>query len=215
MADEISKAPESSPAVAVASSENLPPKSEKKENPAPVIEPAKVGTAGDANGKPGILDRIVSSLPGKKRGPKGPWKHKEDASKIAAQAPVGIIPAATPEPSAVPKGFIKKTVRAFLGVIDGMVMRKVYAVTEKLSGDKKQAQNFAEQVAMTKEEADLISELTDVVAKKYGMTEEASPEILLGVAVLGYTTRTIIVFRRLDELAALHAPKPADKPQAN
>jgi hypothetical protein len=212
MADEIpTPAPAENSAPAAAS---LPPAAKPPEAKAESGPAADLGSKGTANGKPGFIARVVASLPGKKRGPKGPWKHKKEAGEILDEAPLGILPADAPKPPVVAPGFIKKTVRAFLGVIDGLVIRKVYTVTEKLTGDTKQASNFAEQAAMTKEEAELIAELTAVVAKKHGLTEETSPEILLGVAVIGYTTRTILVVNRLNELAKLHAPAPANKSQA-
>jgi len=161
-------------------------------------------------GKPGIVAGILAKLPGKKRGPKGPWKHKEGASQPSIPAPVAPVE----NRAVLPPGFIQKTLKGFLGVIDGFLCRKVYTTTEKLSGDKNLANQFAAEVAMTKDESALIADLGEVVMKKYGL-DDTSPEILLGIALGGYGVRVGMVMYRLEELGKLNARKNAAQPQAN
>lgn len=133
---------------------------------------------------------------------------------MAPDAP--SAPAARPVTN-LPANFIRKTVAGFLGVIDAWVVRRVKKVAGKLGAESDQIAEMTATVAMTKEESEIISTLTEVVARKHGMTDEIAPEALLCVAMGGYAIRTGVVMAQLEELSKARTkrenPPPAEIPK--
>ena len=92
-----------------------------------------------------------------------------------------------------------------LRVTDGWVSRKIYRTAFRLSADEALSREFAQDVAMSSDEADLIASTGVTLCEKYQVAGQYAPEALLAIAVIGYTVRTAAAFKKLEELAALKA----------
>jgi hypothetical protein len=128
-------------------------------------------------------------------------KSSTDTSASAPSATQGVQQPSPP----IDKELIRKSVESLLRAFDSIIVRRVYQTAMLVSKDDKQfSTTLAGNAAITKDELDLIPSLSAEVAAKYQILGQYAAEILLGVCIVGYGTRTVITFNKLREMAELH-----------
>lgn len=147
-----------------------------------------------------------------------------DSSTSTNQASTGNV-SVQPPVSPIDKELIRKSVESLLRAFDSIIVRRVYQTAMLVSKDDKPfSTQIATNSAITKDELDLIPSLSAEIAAKYQLLGQYAAEILLGICIVGYGTRTVITFNKLHEMAQLRkisdkANKQVNsddiKPQAN
>ena len=151
----------------------------------------------------GKAKRIISDkLPGKKRGPKGPWKHKPENPQPPA-IPAGDAGAAAAPPAvkiSLPPGFLKKVVAQGISIPDEFMVRRTYGRVLKISGDDVFAKDIAKESALLEGEKSLLAESVEAVFQKYGVGDTYAPELGCLVAVVSIGARWVRIEAKLDQL---------------
>lgn len=103
---------------------------------------------------------------------------------------------------------VRKSVRGILSALDDLVGRKIYRFALHVSDkDKGFATSIVHEMEMTPDEKDIISNLSGVICQKYQLLGQYAPELLLGVCLAGYGTRTWLTLRKLRQLAEERAER--------
>jgi hypothetical protein len=150
--------------------------------------------------------------PGRPPTPGSPYSQ---AGKTGRVSPTPQNQAAVPLPPPIDTAVIKQGVESLAKVVDGILCRKIYRITLKLSADKKLAEEFAAETGLTKDEADLIAGLAASLCEKYQLAGQYAPEILLTVTMAGYGWRQYSTFRKLEELAQNQAAARRKEPDGS
>lgn len=141
-----------------------------------------------------------------KRGPGRPRKNR--AMGIPSSGPSvgptsrGVAPSEVARQATPPVDptIISKTVKTMCKTVDGIVVRKIHRTVLTLTKDDGLATSLATDVGMTKEECELIGDLSGQVCVQYGWAGQHAPAVLLGVVTVGYAVRVGMGFSKLNEL---------------
>lgn len=134
---------------------------------------------------------------------KGGWPKGKPRGK-------GVVADSAPAPAAggladsppIDLELVRKSVKGILSAVDDLIGRKIYRFALHVSEqDKGFATSIVHEMEMTPDEKDIISNLSGVICQKYQLLGQYAPELLLGVCLAGYGTRTWLTLRKLRQLA--------------
>lgn len=148
----------------------------------------------------------ASAAEAPRRGPGRPRKNQavgvSQGGASAGPSSRGMVAQEPSRPATPPVDptIIAKTVKTMCRTVDGIVVRKIHRTVLTLTKDNGLAESLAVDVGMTKEECELIGDLSGQVCVQYGWAGQHAPAVLLGVVTVGYGVRVAMGFGKLNEL---------------
>jgi len=117
--------------------------------------------------------------------------------------------------SPIAKEQVSCCVKQLIKVVDSRCCSLIKRSAMRVTQDKGFADELAQEVEMTDTEADTITALSVIVLEKYNVLGTYAPEVLLGVAVVGYGYRVHSALGEIKKIALTHglhaqAPSSAD-----
>lgn len=143
-------------------------------------------------------DIVREAMRGAAESKRGRGRPRKDSAAPSA-ADAKTVQPANPTPSTVTAEMVSTCVQSFLSTVDTVIAIRIGRVAVKLTGDKELANSLANEAKLQPDELKNISTLTGVVFEKYNMTRYA-PEVFLGLSLVGYGTRVMMVVRKLSEM---------------
>jgi hypothetical protein len=127
-------------------------------------------------------------------------------TKVTTSGGLGVAQDTTQGEAArapIDREFIEKTFATGLKVFDGIITRKISSSVMQIHPSlDKQAEGFANAVALSEDEIKMASGTVGVLAEKYPRLFSYAPEITLGIFALSYGARVLTTFQDIKKLAA-------------
>lgn len=176
-------------------------------------EPGALFNSGSPNAEAikSVSQQVAAKHSG--NGPETAPKRKRGRPAGSRNAPHPEPVPQVPPPPPVDPQLIVKSVQSVCVILDGVICRKIGRLAFQVTGDKGISEQMVSESALTKEESDLIANLSGVICMKYNLLGQYAPELMLMVSLSGYVIRVSLTLKRLKELAISLKAKNATLPQ--